>query len=777
MAIDRRQKKKKKREQKKKQRRQNKTRQQRYERSEEYMFLASEAFLAGDYEKAFRFAIKRLKVVSQDDHAFEVAFNCARFLDDENLLYELFSFSWEKELLFQREDYFYLAYLAVERKEYQFARQIYRELKNATVPMERPLTKKQQKDLNQYLEWVEYQIHIQQNRNDFEKLSKELLRKQLSESKASQTEATTKVEESEEAEILLEPEIHYKIDPGAALTAIQQNHQANLSELELTLTGLRLSFRTSYDQLLCLPTLQNVQSLWYQQETARKVMKNFRGRAILADEVGLGKTIEACLVLKEYLMRGLVKTVLILTPSSLVNQWQAELRDKFGLDFITSNDAIFREDPERFWASPQLIVSINTAKSKRNFDKATSRVYDLVIADEAHHLKNRRTLNWKLVNALQKTFLLLLTATPVENKLEELFNLVTLLVPGHLKTRKAFMEEFVSRGNPTDPQNREKLRQLLREVMLRNTRSVTQVHLPPRFATTIKVGFSSEEMAFWEAVNAFIVEQANQPRPQFSKQSLQRLLTALGSSPMAVLRMLERMKTSESDGLAKKLGNLIRTGRAIKLAAKTEYVLELITADSEKKLLFVNYVASLDYLQQVLSEHRIPHVIFRGGMSAAEKQTAIDLFREEYPLLLSTGVGGEGQNLQFCHTLINYDLPWNPMEIEQRIGRVHRIGQENAVQIYNFCAEDSLEAHILEVLDRKINMFELVIGEIDMILGRMRGEQEFSEMVYDIWVKNQDVKERKKAFNSLATRLKRAQNAYQKSKELDEKLFKEDFGV
>ena len=117
------------------------------------------------------------------------------------------------------------------------------------------------------------------------------------------------------------------------------------------------------------------------------------------------------------------------------------------------------------------------------------------------------------------------------------------------------------------------------------------------------------------------------------------------------------------------------------------------------------------------------------------------------------------------------------MEIEQRIGRLHRIGQEKAVEVYNFCAMGSLEESILEILDKKINMFELVVGEIDMILGRLRGDKEFSELVYETWVKSGGREEREQAFRALATRLKRARGAYQKSKELDEKLFQEDFGV
>ncbi len=247
----------------------------------------------------------------------------------------------------------------------------------------------------------------------------------------------------------------FETDAEPVLAAIRSQRKADSASLDLALKAYRLSFRTSYDQLLCLPTLREVRSLWYQEETARKVMKTFRGRAILADEVGLGKTIEAGLIIKEYLLRGLARSVLLLVPSSLVGQWREELAVKFDLPFVSTNDALFQQDPERFWAEPFILASLQTARGKGHFDRVTGRAYDIVVVDEAHHLKNRATLNWKLVNAIQKTFLLMLTATPVQNSLEELYNLVTLLRPGHLKTQKAFKEQFVTRGDPTDPRNRE----------------------------------------------------------------------------------------------------------------------------------------------------------------------------------------------------------------------------------------------------------------------------------------------------------------------------------
>ena len=162
-------------------------------------------------------------------------------------------------------------------------------------------------------------------------------------------------------------------------------------------------------------------------------------------------------------------------------------------------------------------------------------------------------------------------------------------------------------------------------------------------------------------------------------------------------------------------------------------------------------------------------------MTNAEKDEQIESFRGAKDILVTTEIGGEGRNLQFCHQMINYDLPWNPMKIEQRIGRIHRIGQEKEVRIFNLCAANSIEDYILEILDRKINMFEMVIGEIEMVLGRVSGEKDFSDRIYDIWVESLLPEDRQKGFNQLATQLKRSKTQYNTTKELDEKLFGENY--
>ena len=549
-----------------------------------------------------------------------------------------------------------------------------------------------------------------------------------------------------------------------------------LKRYELALEGHRIRFRETFDNLICLNGLHGVRSLWYQEETARKVLKGFRGRALLSDEVGLGKTIEALMVFKEYVQRGMVKSALILTPTPLVSQWQEELKAKFGLDIPSTDDRDYHTRGASFWNEPFVLASINLAKSKKNFQAVTEKEYDMVIVDEAHHLKNRNTLNWKLVNALKKRFLLLLTATPVENNLMELYNLVTLLKPGQLKTASAFRKEFMTRGDPTDPQNRSKLKELLGQVMIRNTRAVAKIDIPPRFAQTIKVDPHTHEKELYERICG-LVEHIHKSNGTGHKLLLKNLLEGAGSSPQAVSLSLSRMLAKndllfDQEKEIRAIKNLCRTMNDTR---KNKFLLKLIRSSPGKKIIFVKYLGTLDHLSDFLSWQDIPHALFHGRMDNRNKDEQIKSFRGEKEILVTTEIGGEGRNLQFCHQMINYDLPWNPMKIEQRVGRIHRIGQEKEVMIYNLCASGSVEDYILEVLDKKINMFEMVIGEIDMIIGRIKGEHEFSEIVYDIWVNSSSEEAKQKSFSQLASQLKRYRTSYQKTKELDEKLFGENY--
>jgi SNF2 family DNA or RNA helicase len=590
--------------------------------------------------------------------------------------------------------------------------------------------------------------------------------------KSSNTSSEPAVSESSSPAI----PVNIYIDKASFKSSLLAAKTSTYQRYEVALEALNIRFMDSFENLICLSNLKDVQSFWYQEETARKVLKTFRGRALLSDEVGLGKTIEASMVLKEYIQRGMAKSALILTPTPLVSQWKEELKSKFDLDFSSTDDPDFRKNGPALWSRPFILASINIAKSKRNFETVTGREYDMVIVDEAHHLKNRNTLNWKLVNGLKKRFLLLLTATPVENNLMELYNLITLLKPGQLKTASAFREEFMTKGDPTSPQNRARLKELLGQVMIRNTRALAKINIPPRFAETVRIDPNSSEKELYEKICRVAVD-INQSNGGGNKMLLKNLLATAGSSPRALELTIDRMlakKRLESNyrkefHAIRKLAGLIGDTR------KNKIMLKLIRSATGKKIIFVNYLGTLEQISSFFTKENISHAVFCGQMSNYEKDEQIQNFKETKDLLVTTEIGGEGRNLQFCHQMINYDLPWNPMRIEQRIGRIHRIGQQNEVRIYNLCAAGSIEDYILDILDRKINMFEMVIGEIDMVLGRIKGEKDFSDRVYHIWIESLSSEDRKKGFTKLAAQLKRFKTQYETTKTLDEKLFGESY--
>jgi SNF2 family DNA or RNA helicase len=553
------------------------------------------------------------------------------------------------------------------------------------------------------------------------------------------------------------------------MTALKEGKYDNVASYYARNELFKLSLMADYDQLVCLPTLTAIDKHWYQIETARKVLRQLGGRALLADEVGLGKTIEAGLIVSEYLARGMIQSILILTPASLVSQWQLELASKFGISSITTDDDTRQQNPEEFWTVNQKIVaSLNTAKSAKHFPLVTARNWDLVIVDEAHHLKNRNTLNWKLVNSLNKRFILMLTATPVQNSLVELFNLLTLLKPGLLKTEADFKREYVSSKNGRIPKNPEKLRSLMREVMIRNTRSLVDVQLPKRFATTITVNPSDSESQLYQDLSNFLREHSE----NIDKLSRTNLLMRAGSSVSALTESLKNLSAKLEN---EQLKALIRRAGQIKQVEKAKSLVELLKKSSQKTIVFTTHKATSAYLAKTFTEAGIEFAEFLGDMTLKQKDASIEAFRDRIPVLLASETGGEGRNIQFANCIVNYDLPWNPMKIEQRIGRIHRIGQTQDVFIFNFCQKDSIEEYILRILHDKINMFELVVGEIETILGNVDDEFDFGEIVMDIWLKNQSLPELNTAFENLAENLLKAKDKYQETQELDEQIFGEEF--
>ena len=548
----------------------------------------------------------------------------------------------------------------------------------------------------------------------------------------------------------------------------QSSGLENLSTYEARLSLLKLAICADYDELICLNELNSIDKHWYQMETAKKVIKHLGGRAILADEVGLGKTIEAGMITKEYLCRSMIKSLLVLTPATLVSQWQSELDSKFGI--VTETTDSRDVPPSQFWTvNDQIVASLPAAKHKAHWQYVTSRQWDLVVVDEAHHLKNRSTLNWKLVNSLQKRFILLLTATPVQNNLLELYNLLTLLKPGLLSTEAQFKREYIKGKDGRRVKNPAQLRQLMGEVMVRNTRSGVDVKLPKRFASTIVCQPSPKEKELYLAINAYLLQHPT----ELDKLTRNNLLMRAGSSPPALQETLLTLEKRFDHDELKFLG---KWAHQVTQSVKAQQLVALLTqAKNSKTLVFINHRATQSYLARVLNSAGIEHTEFRGNLSLKAKDAAIERWREDVPVMLASETGGEGRNLQFANTIVNYDLPWNPMRIEQRIGRLHRIGQTQDVYIFNFCYANSLEEYILKVLHEKINLFELVVGEIDTILGQMGEEFDFSEEVVSLWLQNQSPHQRDDAFEQLANQLLHAKHSYSQIQEYEQELFGEDF--
>ncbi|TCT26948.1 helicase-like protein [Melghiribacillus thermohalophilus] len=470
--------------------------------------------------------------------------------------------------------------------------------------------------------------------------------------------------------------------------------------------------------------LPHMEFLPHQLECARQVVENMNGRAILADEVGLGKTIEAGLILKEYMIRGLAKKVLILVPASLVNQWVSELNEKFYIPAVPQKKSYVFEQFDI------VVSSIDTAKRKPYSDIVLNQHYDMVIIDEAHKLRNHKTKNYQFVRKLKKTYCLLLTATPVQNKLTDIFNLVTILKPGYLGSYEEFTEHFGRKKNVLKQE--EKLQQLIQNVMVRNRREDTGVNWTKRNIETIWVEFSDEEYEVY-----LDLEKNVSHTDPFTALTLKREFC---SSREACYLSLKKILQKNDHHLKGSIENIIEKIEGLPHHSKAKKVAELIRNSDEKFIVFTEYRASQLYLQWILQQHGISSVPYRGGYKRSKKEWMKQLFQNHAQVLISTEAGGEGINLQFCRNMIHYDLPWNPMRLEQRIGRIHRYGQSKDVHIYYLALKNTLDEQLLSLLYEKLDLFERVIGELDDILERLN-IQNLDEEIKEIFARSKSAGE------------------------------------
>ncbi|MBC7546029.1 MAG: DEAD/DEAH box helicase [Candidatus Sericytochromatia bacterium] len=544
---------------------------------------------------------------------------------------------------------------------------------------------------------------------------------------------------------------------------------------ELNLHAHLLLSAHQIDHLLALDNIpdQKIKVLPHQIRAVMTVMNRLGTRAILADEVGLGKTIEAGIIIKEYACRGLAQRVLILTPAPLTTQWHGELINKFGERFTIGNKD---EDPdfEGFDRHERLIASIDTAKVAANAALLTAMPWDLIIIDEAHRLKNAKTLAYQFVQQLESRYMLLLTATPMQNHLTELFNLVNLLKEGALGSYDYYVDTFIADKTGRALKNAEELQARLRHVMVRHRRADVGLQFPRRDVHTIAFSASAPEMALHDGVVSYVargLKASKEDSSRGSKTLTYLLLSRLmASSPKALAQTLDKMIDTAADkGDRKELTQLRKLAEVCEGSTKLEETRKLLKGLDEKALIFTSFHATQQQLAEELTADGYKVEIFHGGMSQKEKDAVIERFRGEGNILICTDAGSEGVNLQFCRVLINYDLPWNPMRVEQRIGRVHRLGQEaDTVLVFNFSIKGTVEAYILEILYQKIALFSEAVGATDLILSNLKSGESFDKQILDVIARSAEGEKIEDGFALLGEALTMAKQAADQIQHFDQ---------
>src|SRR5437879_4309472 len=514
---------------------------------------------------------------------------------------------------------------------------------------------------------------------------------------------------------------------------------------ELRREAERIALVPGFERLITLDA-NAIKALPHQIDVAQRVLRHMSGRAILADEVGLGKTIEASIIYKELAIRGLARRVLILTPASLVGQWQGELEEKFFERFDTPSE------PDDWLNVTKAIVSHDRARSRRHAEEILRHRWDLVIVDEAHKVKSQRGATYQFIEKIERDFILLLTATPLQNDLRELYNLITLLRPGQLGTWQEFKTQHLVSGDHRQPSDPEGLRALTHEVMIRTRRSsvVDDLDLPPRRPRHPEVKLTRAEADLYDRTTEFLRRLYREGFIQPTQQTEEKP-TRKGILQLAVIHLRQRL-CSSSRALAESLEHLAqgehirpayrtiarqlaKRAQGIKTHAKLDVLTKLLKETPDRVLVFSDHRPTIQLIEQRVKKVGRQPIVYWGAHSTADRDKRIRAFQQdERSVLIATRAGSEGRNLQFCNVLVNYDLPWNPMVVEQRIGRLHRIGQKREVHIVNLAAAGTIESYILQLLDQKIKLFELVVGELDVILGEFGGAQKFEGRLAEEWL-------------------------------------------
>ena len=571
------------------------------------------------------------------------------------------------------------------------------------------------------------------------------------------------------------------------------------------------------------------------------------GGMVLADEVGLGKTIEAGLVLRYMLGSGAEK-VLIALPVSLRKQWELELEDKFDLSSVILDRLTVEHDAKnwhRKLADRQGVMIVITSYdySSKLMKRFPDVKWDFLIIDEAHNLRNlNSTKRAKRLYALSGGIpKILLTATPLQNSLMDLYGLISFIDPRIFGSEQVFRQRYMK------DEDYDGLKRELTPVLYRTLRKdvVDYMHFVKRICRTVDFKLSPDEIELYERVNLFLKGDALYSIPASNRGLIILVIRKLmASSSFALVETFEVLKkrleklyegtrsadaqegfdlfwsfvedeidesgfeeTEDEDTAAQKtyiqaeldkvnaiidVAKRIKTNSkvtALKQALEIGFSYQRDNGIAQKAVVFTESKRTQKYIAAELrksgySEDNI--LLFNGdfddtmtkeiyrawqvknfgnanyGRNVEYKHAIVDYFKEHAKILICTDAGSEGLNLQFCNTVINYDLPWNPMKIEQRIGRCHRYGQQNDVVAINLLnTQNEADKRVYEILSKKFELFEGVFGASDIVLGALESGTSFEKMVLDIYQSCNTTTEFRKAFDKLDRKLnaKRDKNA------------------
>jgi len=565
-------------------------------------------------------------------------------------------------------------------------------------------------------------------------------------------------------------------DASIATEALSENEPDETTNHLLNVQSHRFSIAQGQQELLSVEEIKDrIKLLDHQLNAAHRALFQMGSGALFADEVGLGKTIEIGMVLKEMDFRDSRDTFLVLTPAQLAPQWQDELQEKFGLEFVCNYD----DDFEGFDAHDKIVASVDTAKSKTHRDDVLSRRWDVVVLDEAHHVRNADTQRYELMDAIDYGNAFFATATPIQNDITDLYNVVDLIRPGLLGTEQEFNRRYVADRESAQIKNADDLQRKLKQVMIRNRREETKIDFTNREVHTNVFEPADRERELYDEVTRHV-------REHYSSQGARHLVLLtlqkeVVSSPYAVEKTVSRWLADKSKQLSRAERQSMeeiqavvdRMGQTTK-QQRLQNVIETIQEqlNTTRVVVFTQFRPTQDAIAESVRTLDEPVHVVNGDLSSKQKAQKVADFEAEGGVMVATDSISEGRNMQFCNVLVNYDLPWNPMKVEQRIGRVDRIGQNREVHVFNMALEDTVEEHVLDKLYGKIDLFNQSIGGLRDILSRMeQSGSDFEQEVFERLRSADSEIELENNFEQMAVDLEENTEAAEKMNDFNQSVF------